>query len=92
MHLKLIFATEPAAFFDPRGDGVSGDAEGARQSTQGAAFFVSSQNLLTPLFGGSIASGILAAATTTVVTQVALVAVSCISVANDVLAVAVLTR
>ena len=79
-------------FFDPRGDGVSGDAKGASQSTQGAAFFVSSKNLLTALFGVSIAFGIVAAATTTVVTQVALFAVFCISVANDVLAVAVLTR
>ena len=79
-------------FFDPLRDGISGDAKGASQSTQGAAFFVSSKNLLTALFGVSIASGILAAATTTVVTQVALFAVSCISVANDVLAVAVLTR
>ncbi len=79
-------------FFDPLRDGISGDAKGASQSTQGAAFFVSSKNLLTALFGVSIASGILAAATTTVVTQVALFAVSCKSVANDVLAVAVLTR
>ena len=79
-------------FFDPFSDGVSGDAKGARQSTQAAALFVSSQNLLTPLFGISIAGGVLTAAATTILAEVTLFAIWCMTIADDVLALAVLTR
>ncbi len=62
-------------FFEPRGDGLPGDAEGARQSTQTAAFVVSAKYLFAFLFLISIAARLLATALTAVTAQVALPAI-----------------
>ncbi len=75
-------------FFDPRGDGVSGDTEGAREPTQTAAFLVGTKNLLTSLLRVGIARWAIAALTTTGATQVALLTIWCEAIADDVIALA----
>ena len=62
-------------FFEPRGDSLSGDAEGSRQSTQTTAFFVSAKYLLAFLFCVSITARLLATALTAVTAQITLAAI-----------------
>ncbi len=59
-------------FFEPRGDGLPRDAEGARQSTQTAALVVSAEYLFALLFLISIAARLLATALAAVTAQVTL--------------------
>ena len=62
-------------FFEPRTDGLPGDAEGARQSTQTAALVVSTKYLFAFLLLISIAARLLATALTAVTAQVTLAAI-----------------
>ena len=74
------------SFFNPFGDSVARDAEGTSQPTQAAAFLVGAQNPLTFFVRVGVAARIVAAATATISTQVALFAVGSVPEANNVLA------
>ena len=78
-------------FFEPRGDGLPGDAEGARQSTQTAALVVSAKYLFAFLYLISIAARLLATALTAVTAQVTLAAIRSKAVTHKSFALAMLT-
>lgn len=79
------------AFVEPRDDGVARDTESVLEIRQTAAPTISTQNLC-PLLGGiAVWLWMLAAAAPTVAAQIALLVIARASVADDVLAAAVLT-
>src|SRR5215213_3817949 len=78
-------------FFEPPGDGLARDAEGAREAAQGTAIVVGAQDLLALLFTVGVRARLLAAALAAVAAQVTLAAVGRQPVTHYVLALAVLT-
>ena len=78
-------------FFEPRGDGLPGDAEGARKSPQTAALVVSAKYLFACLFWISIAARLLAAALAAVTAEVTLAAIGSQAVTHQSFALAMLT-
>lgn len=71
---RKVQANEPP-FFEPRTDGLPGDAEGARQATQTAALVLSTRYLFAFLFLISIAARSFPPALTAVTAQVTLAAI-----------------
>jgi len=63
------------SFFEPTGDRITGDAEGASQTTQTAALIVSAQDHFALTLGITIGSWVISAITSTVVADVALFAI-----------------
>ena len=80
-----------AAFFEPTGDGVARDAEGARESAQRAALVIGAQDCFALFRGVAIRLRVVAACATAVGTEVALFAIIRQPVADDVDAAAVAT-
>src|SRR5881275_1975793 len=78
-------------FFEPAGDGLARDAEGAREATQTAALVVGAKYLLALLFTVSVRPRLFAAALRAVAAQVTLPPVGGQPVTHDVPALAVLT-
>ena len=78
-------------FFEPRGDGLPGDAEGAGESTQTATFIVSAKYLFAFLFRISIAARLFATALTAVTAQVTLAVIRSKAVTHKSFALAMLT-
>ena len=78
-------------FFDPSGDRVTRDAEGARQAAQRTAFIVSAQDLFALLLCVSVAARSFSTALTTIAAQVTLAAIRSQAITHQPLALAMLT-
>ena len=78
-------------FFEPRANGVAGDAEGARQSAQGTAFFIGPQDFLALFLRIAGRLRIVAAATLAIFTVIALFAIASQPVAKQVVTAAITT-
>ena len=79
-----------AFFFEPSGDALSGDAEGARQTAQTAAFVISTKDALTFLLGVAVGLRVVTAAASAVSTEVALFAILREAIARKFIAAAVI--
>ncbi len=78
-------------FFEPGGDGVARDPEGARQPTQTAAFVVSAQDLLALCLTVSQCARLCATARRAIAAQVTLAAIRSQAVTHQPFALAMLT-
>jgi hypothetical protein len=87
---RKVQATE-LPFFEPCGDGLPGDAEGAREPAQTTAFVVSAKYLFTRWFWISIAARLCATTLTAVTAQIPLATIGSQTVTHKSFALAVLT-
>jgi hypothetical protein len=78
-------------FFEPVGDGVTRDAEGARQAAQTAAFVVSAQDLFALFSTVSVSARLFSTALRAMATQITLAAIGSKAVTYQPLALAMLT-
>jgi len=78
-------------FFNPRGDCVTRDAEGARQPAQGTPLIISAKDLFALLFGVSVAARLLSTASVAVAAQITLAAIRSQAVTHQPFALAMLT-
>jgi hypothetical protein len=77
-------------FFDPASNGVARDSEGARESTQTAAFVVSAKDLFARFWRISVAARLLPTALPTIAAEIALAAIGSQAVTHQPLALAML--
>lgn len=78
------------SFFEPCGNGLSGDAESARQPTQAAAFVVSAKDALTFSFGVAVGLWVVTALASAASTEVALFAILRQAITRKLIAAAVI--